>query len=54
MVMSEAIRHQALAMARGLRITLTVNLSAHAFNNPDLLHRLEAALAGNGARSPAD
>jgi diguanylate cyclase (GGDEF)-like protein/PAS domain S-box-containing protein len=48
MVMSEAIRHQAQAMARGLRITLTVNLSAHAFNNPDLLNRLKQLLQETG------
>jgi diguanylate cyclase (GGDEF)-like protein/PAS domain S-box-containing protein len=48
MVMSEAIHYQALAMAQGLRITLTVNLSAHAFNNPDLLHQLEQLLLKTG------
>jgi EAL domain-containing protein (putative c-di-GMP-specific phosphodiesterase class I) len=48
MVMSEAIRYQALAMARGLRITLTVNLSAHAFNNPDLLNQLKQLLQETG------
>jgi len=48
MVMSEAIHYQALAMVRGLRITLTVNLSAHAFNNPDLLHQLEQLLQKTG------
>ncbi|MBK8182228.1 MAG: EAL domain-containing protein [Candidatus Competibacteraceae bacterium] len=48
MVMSEAIRYQALAKARGLEITLTVNLSAHAFNNPDLLHQLQQLLQETG------
>jgi diguanylate cyclase (GGDEF)-like protein/PAS domain S-box-containing protein len=48
MVMSEAIRYQATAMSRGLRITLTVNLSAHAFNNPDLLDRLKQLLQETG------
>lgn len=44
MVMSGAIRHQALALAQGLAVTLTVNLSAHAFNNPDLLNHLQQLL----------
>lgn len=44
MVMSEAIRYQARALARGLPVTLTVNLSAHAFNNPDLLQQLKQLL----------
>lgn len=44
MVMSEAIRYQARALARGLPVTLTVNLSAHAFNNPDLLQQLKHLL----------
>ncbi len=44
MVMSEAIRYQALAREQGLRIILTVNLSAHAFNNPDLLSHLKQLL----------
>jgi len=48
MVMSEAIRYQILAMAQGLRITLTVNLSAHAFNNPDLLNQLKQLLLETG------
>lgn len=48
MVMAEAIRYQALAMAQGLRITLTVNLSAHAFNNPDLLNQLKQLLRETG------
>jgi diguanylate cyclase (GGDEF)-like protein/PAS domain S-box-containing protein len=48
MVMAEAIRYQALAMAQGLQITLTVNLSAHAFNNPDLLNQLKQLLRETG------
>lgn len=48
MVMSEAIRYQALAMAQGSHITLTVNLSAHAFNNPNLLDELKHLLKETG------
>ncbi|MBL8260430.1 MAG: EAL domain-containing protein [Candidatus Competibacteraceae bacterium] len=48
MVMMEAIRYQALAMAQGSRITLTVNLSAHAFNNPNLLGELKQLLLETG------
>lgn len=48
MVMTEAIRYQALAMAQGSRITLTVNLSAHAFNNPNLLGELKQLLMETG------
>ena len=48
MVMAEAIRYQALAMTQGVRITLTVNLSAHAFNNPDLLEQLKQLLKDTG------
>ncbi len=48
LVMSEAVHHQTLARERGLRITLTVNLSAHAFNNPDLLSHLKQLLQETG------
>lgn len=44
MVMSEAIRYQMLAKEQGISITFTVNLSAHAFNNPDLLNHLKQIL----------
>lgn len=48
MVMSDAIHYQARALARGLPITLTVNLSAHAFNDPDLLQQLKRLLQETG------
>lgn len=48
MVMSESIRHQALARDRGQKITLTVNLSAHAFNDPELLNHLKRLLSETG------
>ena len=35
-------------MTQGVRITLTVNLSAHAFNNPDLLDQLKQLLKDTG------
>lgn len=44
MVMSETIHYQALARDRGLKLTLTVNLSAHAFNDPELLNHLKRLL----------
>jgi EAL domain-containing protein (putative c-di-GMP-specific phosphodiesterase class I) len=44
MVISEAIRYQTLAREQGWPITFTVNLSAHAFNNPDLLSHLKQLL----------
>ncbi|TVR58288.1 MAG: EAL domain-containing protein [Candidatus Competibacteraceae bacterium] len=44
MVVSEAIRHQVVAKEQGWRLFLTVNLSAHAFNNPDLLGYLKQLL----------
>ncbi|NTU64099.1 MAG: diguanylate cyclase, partial [Chloroflexi bacterium] len=44
MVMSETIRYQALAREQGLWVTFTMNLSAHAFKNPDLLNLLKQLL----------
>lgn len=48
MVMSETIRYQALAREQGLSITLSINLSAHAFKNPDLLSLLKQLLKETG------
>ena len=45
MVLAKAIAHLADTRDRGLRLTLTVNLSAHAFNDPDLVDYLERKLA---------
>ncbi|MFM8331138.1 MAG: EAL domain-containing protein [Candidatus Methylumidiphilus sp.] len=47
MVLSEAAAHLALMRGRGREITLTVNLSAHAFNDPDLLIHLKKVIADN-------
>lgn len=44
LVVSEALHYQALAKKQGWRINFTVNLSAHAFNNPDLLSHLKQLL----------
>lgn len=48
LVISEAIGYQMLSRAKGQRITCTVNLSAHAFNNPDLLNHLKQLLQETG------
>ena len=48
MVMSKAIHYQFLAEKQGLRVIFTVNLSAHAFNNPDLLSYLKQLLRETG------
>ena len=48
MVMSETIRYQTLAREQGLSITFTMNLSAHAFKNPDLLSLLKQLLKETG------
>ncbi len=48
MVISETIRYQALAREQGLSITFTMNLSAHAFKNPDLLSLLKQLLKETG------
>jgi diguanylate cyclase (GGDEF)-like protein/PAS domain S-box-containing protein len=48
LVISEVIRYQALSTANGQRIACTVNLSAHAFNNPDLLNHLKQLLQETG------
>ncbi len=48
MVMSETIRYQALAREQGLSITFSMNLSAHAFKNPDLLSLLKQLLKETG------
>jgi EAL domain-containing protein (putative c-di-GMP-specific phosphodiesterase class I) len=47
MVLSEAAAHLALMRDRGREITLTVNLSAHAFNDPDLLIHLKRVIQDN-------
>ena len=47
MVLSRAVHYQALARDRGQKITLTVNLSAHAFNDPELLGHLKRLLKEN-------
>ncbi len=47
MVLSESILFLASARDRGQIITLTVNLSAHAFRDPDLLGHLERLLQEN-------
>ena len=48
MVLTGAAAHLALMNGCGREITLTVNLSAHAFNDPDLLGHLKKAIADNG------
>ena len=45
MVLTKAIAYLVSARNRGLRLTLTVNLSAHAFNDPNLVDYLEQQLA---------
>jgi len=47
MVLSGAAAHLALMRDRGREITLTVNLSAHAFNDPDLLEHLKKVISDN-------
>jgi EAL domain-containing protein (putative c-di-GMP-specific phosphodiesterase class I) len=47
MFLSQAVHYQALARDRGQKITLTVNLSAHAFNDPELLGHLKRLLKEN-------
>ena len=48
MVMLETIRYQALAREQGLWVIFTMNLSAHAFKNPDLLNLLKQLLKETG------
>lgn len=43
-VLSETIKHLANARDRGIVLRLTVNLSAHAFNDPELVSLLERLL----------
>jgi diguanylate cyclase (GGDEF)-like protein/PAS domain S-box-containing protein len=47
MVLSEAAAHLGLMRDQGRKITLTVNLSGHAFNDPQLLNFLKKVLAEN-------
>jgi len=47
MVLSGAAAHLALMRDRGRDITLTVNLSAHAFNDADLLGHLKKVISDN-------
>lgn len=45
MVLAEAAAHLALMRDRGRAITLTINLSGHAFNDPQFLDHVKAVLA---------
>lgn len=47
MVLSEAASHLARMKGLGRELTLTINLSAHAFNDPDLLNHVEQVIAYN-------
>jgi len=47
MVLTEAAIHLAKMRELGRTLTLTINLSAHAFNDPDLLSHLKRVLAQN-------
>ncbi|WP_221046987.1 bifunctional diguanylate cyclase/phosphodiesterase [Methylogaea oryzae] len=44
MVLSSAIRYLAMLENRGISVTFAINLSAHAFNNPELLNHLSGLL----------
>jgi len=46
-VLSEAASHLARMRALGRDVTLTINLSAHAFNDPDLLNHLKHVIDVN-------
>jgi len=47
MVLSEAAAHLAKMKDLGRDVTLTINLSAHAFNDPDLLSHIKQVIAAN-------
>lgn len=48
MVLSSAIRYLAMLDSRGISVTFAINLSAHAFNTPELLDHLRNLLKETG------